>query len=70
MSGHTRGGGVLFQRCNHPNETGTRLFQDSFWRDAPVGLNLQQKMWLKRMGDFVTCEEDFGHVQQLSGNAQ
>lgn len=36
------------------------------WCDGSVGLDLDEEVGVKRMWDFITCEEDLRHGEELT----
>ena len=57
-----------FEQGHGGDELRAGLLQDRLRRDAAVGLDLEQKVRVERVRDFVAREEDLGHREQLSGD--
>ena len=57
-----------FEQGHGGDELCASLLEDRLRCDAAVGLDLEQKVRVERVRDFVAREEDLWHREQLSGD--
>lgn len=55
-----------FQRGNRADELRTRRLKDLRGGHRAVRLDLQEEVWVERMGDLVAGEEDLRHGEELA----
>lgn len=53
-------------RSHSPNQLRARGLQDGLRRRGAVRLDLDEKVGVQGVGDFVPCEEDLGHGEELA----